>query len=145
MGRPTKLNDETQTVVVEAIRLGMYEKDAAQAAGIGERTFHDWMARGKIGEEPFMQFSQSIKRARAEAQFANIRIIRTAAEAGKWQAAAWWLERSFPKLWGRRIEHTLITHDMVAKGLVAFEDGADRLWLDLEIARLEAEQGLPSE
>jgi transposase len=121
MGRPTKLNAATQKAIIEAIQAGMYEKDAALYAGISEPTFHNWMARGREGEAPFLEFQESVKKARAVAQHTNIQIIRTAAEDGNWQAAAWWLERSFPKLWGRRTEHTVINRDAMVDLIVELE------------------------
>ena len=42
------------------------------------------------------------KKARAESEGAHIRNIRRAADNGNWQASGWFLERSFPKKWGRR-------------------------------------------
>ncbi len=50
----------------------------------------------------YSEFSEAVKRARAEAEGAHIRNIRRAADNGSWQASAWWLERSFPKKWGKR-------------------------------------------
>ena len=47
-------------------------------------------------------FSEAVKKARAEAEGAHLRNIRRAADNGTWQASAWWLERSFPKKWGKR-------------------------------------------
>lgn len=51
---------------------------------------------------PFLEFSEAVKKARAEAEGAHIRNIRKAADNGVWQASAWFLERSFPKKWGKR-------------------------------------------
>jgi hypothetical protein len=50
----------------------------------------------------FQEFSEAVKKARAEAEGAHIRNIRRASDNGVWQASAWWLERSFPKKWGKR-------------------------------------------
>lgn len=51
------------------------------------------------------QFRDSLKKARAEAIYRAIVIIGTAAK-DHWQAAAWWLERSYPQEFGRaRLQH----------------------------------------
>jgi len=50
----------------------------------------------------YSEFSEAVKKARAEAEGAHIRNIRRASDNGVWQASAWWLERSFPKKWGKR-------------------------------------------
>ena len=34
----------------------------------------------------------------------NVTIIQQAAGNGQWQAAAWWLERSMPNQYGRKIQ-----------------------------------------
>ena len=47
------------------------------------------------------QFSESVKKAIAEAQHRNIMLIQKHAQTS-WQAAAWYLERSDPESWGRR-------------------------------------------
>jgi len=63
MARRTKLHADVTEKIVSAIRAGNYAKIAAESAGISERTFYDWLQRGEAGEEPFLQFSQSVARA----------------------------------------------------------------------------------
>ncbi len=73
---------------------------------------------------PYTEFRDAVEKARAEAEARKLSVIHTAAESGIWQAAAWFLERSFPKRWGRRVEVTTITLESV----------------EAEIARIKAEQ-----
>lgn len=106
MPRPTIISDEIIDKVVAALRAGNYITTACAWAGISNDAYYDWMNRA---EEPdadplYKRFSDEVKRARAEAEVANVQIIRKSAEAGTWQAAAWWLERSFPAQWGRKTE-----------------------------------------
>lgn len=128
MGRPSKLTDETHQTIVGAIQLGMYQEQAALMAGISRGTFFRWMERGLKGGNQntrYREFRDAVEKARAEAEARKLRAIHIAADNGTWQAAAWWLERSFPDRWGRRdkVEVTHITEDM----------------LDAEIRRLEDE------
>jgi transposase-like protein len=104
MPRPTKLTDDVQKRVLDALRSGNYMETAARYAGIDESTLHRWIARGKEddAEEPYREFCKSVERARAEAEVRNLHLIQSAAQGGTWQAAAWFLERSFPGRWGRR-------------------------------------------
>ena len=130
MGRPTKLTDNTQQAILDAIRLGMYQEQAALLAGIHRRTFHRWIERGKTGlpeDEPYRHFCHAVEKARAEVEADHLTTIQQAARRGTWQAAAWFLERSFPQRYGRRIEATVITRDELLEAL------------DAEIALLEAE------
>ena len=129
MGR-SKLTDNSQQVIVDAILLGMYQEQAALLAGIHRGTFYRWMERGNTGlpeDEPYRDFRDAVEKARAEAEARKLKAIHIAADTGTWQAAAWWLERSFPKRWGRKVEHTVITRDELLEAL------------DAEIALLEAE------
>ena len=95
MGRPSKLNDETETKLLQAIQLGSTHAMACAYAGIGERTFYDWMSRN-------VQFKQKIKEAEAKGAVTWLAKIEKAATDGSWQAAAWKLERRYPNDYGRR-------------------------------------------
>lgn len=125
MARPTKLTPEVIEEICNWLKLGYYQEDAATMAGISASTYYDWMKKGddaqkalesgdssslpatQEGDEVevvnmFQEFSEAVKKARAEAEGAHIRNIRKAADNGTWQASAWFLERSFPKKWGKR-------------------------------------------
>jgi len=110
MGRPSKLTQEVQDRVVAALRGGNYMETAARYAGIDESTLHRWIAKGKEDDasEPYQEFCKAVEKARAEAEVRNLHLIQNAASGGTWQAAAWFLERSFPGRWGRRekVEHS---------------------------------------
>ena len=125
MARPTKLTPDVIEDICNWLKLGYYQEDAATMAGISASTFYDWMKKGDEGQKAlesgtssslpatqedgevevvdmFQEFSEAVKKARAEAEGAHLRNIRRAADNGTWQASAWWLERSFPKKWGKR-------------------------------------------
>ena len=141
MARPSKLTDEVQENICNWLKLGYYQEDAAIMAGISPSTYYEWMKKGdseRIAlesgedalalpehplpapeEEPneievvyrFMEFSEAVKKARAEAEGAHIRNIRKAADNGVWQASAWFLERSHPKKWGKRSQLDVIAEN----------------------------------
>ena len=130
MGRKTKLTPEIQETICNWLKLGYYQEDAAVMVGISPSTYYDWLKKGAeedskqdeikalgSGESPlpaieedsdielvyiYSEFSEAVARARAEAEGAHIKNIRRAADNGTWQASAWFLERSFPKKWGKR-------------------------------------------
>ena len=79
MARPAKLTPEVQARIVEAVQAGNYVETAAQYANIGLSTFYRWMAEGE----------------------GDVTLIQRAANDGSWQAASWFLERSFQNKWGR--------------------------------------------
>jgi len=112
-GRKLTLNTELIDSIANWLKLGYYQEDAAIMAGISESTFYKWIKRANeldiSDDEPkdetdelFLQLLQAVKKARAESEGAHIRNIRRAADNGNWQASGWFLERSFPKKWGRR-------------------------------------------
>jgi len=96
------------------VRAGNYLEVAAAFAGIHRSTLFDWMRRGarererrlkgeppNVEEDAFVEFSDAIQKALAEAEVRDVAIIGKAAQE-HWQAAAWRLERKFPERWGRR-------------------------------------------
>ena len=115
----TKLNPEITEIIVQYIEKGNSYETASQAVGICRQTLYNWMRRGEKGEPEYLQFLQQIKKAKAKAEIRHVEVIDKAMEKN-WQAAAWWLERSNPLLWGnkteQKIEHTgKIDSDIIFK------------------------------
>jgi transposase-like protein len=100
-GTPHETNGEGAGKIAESIRVGAYAEQAARAAGISPSTFYDWMRRGEAGEEPFSEFSETVRAREAEAEVAAVTMIRQAADEGDWRAAAY-VERKHPDRWARR-------------------------------------------
>jgi hypothetical protein len=108
--RPTKLTPETVEVLCDALGKGMYLETSGRLAGVAPSTLHGWLSRGRIAEHsddphpdevPFLELLEAVKKAQARAEMKAIEVIIAAAEAGTWQAAAWFLERSNPAAWTR--------------------------------------------
>ena len=76
------------------IEKGNFNKDAAMLAGIGESTFYEWK------DKP--EFAEAIKKAESKCKNQCIQEIRRAGKE-QWQATAWFLERKYPKEFGRKI------------------------------------------
>ena len=126
-GRPTKLTEETQTKIVQGIKLGATYELAAQYGGISYNTFNEWMKRGDAEikrrsgpnvkenttkwdtEEPFVEFYEAIKETEGEAAILWLAKIEKAA-TDNWQAAAWKLERRYPNNYGRQVQDVYHTH-----------------------------------
>lgn len=115
-GRPSKATDEVFKKITDAVKAGVWIEQAAHLASIHPSTLYDWVSKGERAREMeeitgkamsdadlrLAEFSESLKRARAEAEARNVSLIQKAAQDGTWQAAAWYLERSAPQRWGRR-------------------------------------------
>ena len=80
LGRKSKLTQDVHEAIIRSLIFGASDFAATQAAGIGERTFYDWLTRGQDAEEaedrgdpiatieiPFMHFSQDVRQARGAA------------------------------------------------------------------------------
>lgn len=109
MARPTKLTQEVQDRIMSAVQAGNYLDTAANFAGIDGSTMRRWVQKGDApsAKEPYRSFCTALKSARAAAEVRSVALIQQAATGGTWQAAAWYLERSYPERWGRtRVEVT---------------------------------------
>ena len=94
MSRRTKLNPQRQAMIIEALQLEMPIELASKYAGIEQKTFYNWMNRGRReGEGIYFQFLQAIEKAIAKSALVNMAIIQKAAKEGTWQASAWIMER----------------------------------------------------
>lgn len=115
-GRATKLTPQVQEGIINSIRLGNYQDHASLANGISVSTFYNWLERGKKERERiedlelspnpkealYLDFLEAVEKAKAEAIQRNVGIIQKAASIGSWQAAAWYLERTVPTIYGRK-------------------------------------------
>lgn len=125
MGRPSKLNDELQKQIVDAIRAGAYVETAAAYAGVSKVTLYDWMKKGRRDEgKKYVDFLNAVEKALAASEIRDVMTITKAADL-HWQAAAWRLERKNPSRWGRRNHVELSGAD---GGPVALEV---KTWADL--------------
>ena len=70
MGRRTKLTAEVQEGIVDLIRQGAYDYQAARANGIDDSTFYRWMRAGEKADSVYRQFCKEVREARAEARTA---------------------------------------------------------------------------
>ena len=122
VARSSRLTDEVERLVLEGVRLGGLMPDVAAHAGISERTLYRWIERGKRYREaqesgavpqesdlPYYTFAQKFLDNVSSVRLRMSGKILVAADGdsslGKdpdWKAAAWYLERSAPALWGRR-------------------------------------------
>jgi hypothetical protein len=120
MGRKTKLTREVHEKIVQHLKIGAFKAHAAEAAGICEDTLALWLKRGARGERAYVKLYEDVRRVQAEDVIRNQAAITRAAAgpyAGDWKAAAWNLERKYPKLYGRAAAEAAIG--------VSFQPGSD--------------------
>jgi len=99
-----RFNQDRAETLLNMIRGGNTLKVACGFAGIDYTTLRRWVLKADDPTAPqeYVDFKAELEKARAQAQVVAVAQIRKAASDGSWQAAAWFLERSFPEDWGRR-------------------------------------------
>lgn len=85
-GRPTKYNAEKHKMICDALKLGNTRKDSAAYAGVSVDSLALWL-------KTYPAFADDVAKSEAAVAMRNVALIQKAAQAGTWQAAAWWLER----------------------------------------------------
>lgn len=88
--------------------MGATNEIAARYGGVSETSFYEWIRRGGQDadsglETEFSQFAAAVKDARADSDMTDLAAIKDAINNGTWQAAAWRLERRYPKDFGRSV------------------------------------------
>jgi hypothetical protein len=103
-GRPkgsSSLLTKARTLqICRMLEIAMPEKYAAEANGVSDRTFRDWMSKGAEGIAPYAGFHAAVSRARARGM---LNMLVRALKGGKGSGAAMWtLERRYPEEYGPR-------------------------------------------
>ena len=101
MARPTKLTPKLTGEITTYIRDGNSPTISATLVGVSPSTYFNWMSKGSNQEPRFMEFSESIERAKAQSVVNRVAHISRAADSGNWRAAAWMLERMAPESFGK--------------------------------------------
>ena len=111
-------NDDPKiTRLLDALAAGHFVDEACQYAPIHKSTYYRWLQQGEALEEKVKQggtltaeetkiseLCDSLKKAEVAGQNAALDTIREAIRGGTWQAAAWWLERTNPQQFGRKVQ-----------------------------------------
>lgn len=102
--------------IIEALTVGCSINGACNCGGIHKQTFFNWFNRGekeanrvkrhhfcavKDKEKIYVDFFDQVTAAEGELETVLLGHIQKAALSGKWQAAAWILERRKTADWGR--------------------------------------------
>mgnify|MGYP006268620909 CR=1 FL=1 len=115
--KTTQLDDPRVTTLLTAIQNGNFIETACSFAGLAPSTIYRWIERGNAekkrieqglpandAETQYLDLCEAVEKARAIAVMRNVQIIQQAANSGTWQAAAWYLERTQPNQFGRRLQ-----------------------------------------
>jgi hypothetical protein len=103
-GRPTVLTLTLQRGICAALQVGAYIEQAVIYAGITKETYYDWLKKGETEQpgQPHRDFSDAVTQAQAASELSDLMVIDRATKRDEWRAAAWRLERKFPRRWGQQ-------------------------------------------
>jgi transposase len=101
-GRKLKLTPAVQDRIVQALGVGATHEHACQYAGISRACLYHWLRLGATGRAPYAAFAAAVSQAEARAVVGWLAQIDAAARNGQWAAAAWFLERKYPQIYGRQ-------------------------------------------
>jgi hypothetical protein len=101
IGRPSLYSSRLADRICDAVARSVPIATACKAEGIGRRTLYDWRARGAAGESPYAELEVQLQRSLALSESALLSFV-TEGAAESWRAAAWLLERRFPKRYAQR-------------------------------------------
>lgn len=109
-GRGGRFTQQVAATIIAKLKLGAHKAHAAMAARIHPDTLEEWLKRGRAGEKKYAEFAADCDQVMSDHAILLQAAISTAAikgHVGDWKAAAWDLERRFPKLYGRAAEPML--------------------------------------
>ena len=102
MARPAKFNNQVVEQISSLVRAGNPPSVAAGLAGISASTYSSWMSKGRKGEPRFLEFLESVERARDLATADCVARIDRASRDGDTKATMGLLEKTRPELYGKR-------------------------------------------
>lgn len=119
-----KIDPEAFERTLTYVRGGMFLREACSRSGLNYHTLNGWLHKARniveamqeegddyipitSADDEYLEILVQVEKARAECEGLFVGAIRSAALNDKWQAAAWFLERSAPERWGRKDHLTL--------------------------------------
>lgn len=105
-GRPSKFTPDTTARILQALRGGNFMSVACEFAGVHYTTVRKWLIDAEKPGAPqeLVEFSDAVRQAEAQAEVADLAIIRRAAQDKDWRAAAWIRGRRSRERWGDKVD-----------------------------------------
>lgn len=108
-GKPLIERPDVLDPILELLREGHSVRQAVRAGGVSDATFSTWEKKGEAGVEPYASHFAEIEQAKAQGAIRLEGKVMTG-EPG-WQGAAWLLERTRRKEYGKHDQLTLHHED----------------------------------
>lgn len=122
-GRPLSITPDLIKRVATAVRMGASKEMAMLYGGASYDAYNKWMGLAKALRKELpdrelterellsLELLDTVEKAEAEAVVGWLAKIEQAANAGTWQAAAWKLERRYPRVYGRSVQEVVGPED----------------------------------
>jgi hypothetical protein len=87
VGRPSKLSDEVERRLCDALRAGNHLEVAAAYAGLSRSTLYRWLslAREPEADPRLCRLADAVRKAEADAEVHCVGVLRRAAAQGDWR------------------------------------------------------------
>jgi transposase-like protein len=103
-GRPPNIPKPKQDALFASLKDGHYIETACRLHGVEITTLYEWLKRAQDplahNHRRYAVFREALLAAIADGEEATLKRVRES-ESLDWRAAAWRLERRFPRKWGR--------------------------------------------
>lgn len=102
-GRPPRLDQELIEKLCRLIEAGNYVETAVAHCNVPKSKYYEWIKKSHDPKQKqiYRDLRDAIEKAWANGEIRDVLAVGKSIEGGAWQAAAWRLERKFPKRWGR--------------------------------------------
>ena len=123
MGKKSKLTRPLCNEFCKAIENGASILAACGHVNIVESTYYRWYNKGRDAKRntKFKKFYEAVEIAKNKALYNFEGRIVNEADNGTWTAAAWWLERRYPEIYGKKVKQE-IDSKVEAEVKVPFQD-----------------------
>ena len=134
-GPKPKLQDpEIRKRFCDAIRSGSTIELASKYAGVAERQYYEAMSRARAGDAQWAPLLSDVEAAEGAGAVQLLAVIRKSAMEGTWPAAAWILERRYPKMYGKH-DSRFASEPVAAVEYVEPDDLVDSLLMRIKDTR----------
>lgn len=117
-GRPTSLTPELQDRIIDLCKVGVDKSSICDALDLSEHTLRYWLSRADDDIEPYRTFRARFREAENQQKVWALRILEKAANADPvkaWKAAAFILEKRWPKEFGTQSQIDLNVNNQQAE------------------------------
>jgi transposase len=99
-----KFTKGRRKVILNSLKSGNYATTAAASAGIAQKTYYEWLKRGRAegaeeDDPEYFEFVQAVEKAEAYAEAQAVAAIK---RSDDWRAHMEYLARRFPDRWGKQ-------------------------------------------